>query len=108
MQSIRSTFSAPDRNEELFVGSLKDNIGHAEAASGAAGVVKVILMIQHGAIPKQANFVKLNPQINLSSSDKISVPRVTQPWDTTRRIALVNNYGAAGSNAAIVKREHEA
>jgi acyl transferase domain-containing protein len=107
MQSIRSTFSGPDRDEELFVGSVKDNIGHAEAASGAAGVIKTLLMIQHGLIPKQANFVKLNPQIKLSASDRISVPKVTQPWDTSRRVALVNNYGAAGNNAAIVIREHD-
>jgi hypothetical protein len=43
MQSLQSTFSGPERNEELFVGSVKDNTGHAEAASGAAGVIKLSL-----------------------------------------------------------------
>jgi acyl transferase domain-containing protein len=64
-------------------------------------------MIQHGVIPKQANFVNLNPRIKLSPSDRITVPKATQPWNASRRVALVNNYGAAGSNAAIVIREHE-
>lgn len=107
-ESVRSTFSGPDRTEEIFIGSVKDNIGHAEAASGAAGVIKTLLMMRHGYIPKQANFKTLNPCIRSSPSDKITVPTETRPWTATRRIALVNNYGAAGSNAAIVLREHDA
>jgi acyl transferase domain-containing protein len=106
-ESIRSTFSVPERTERLFIGSVKDNIGHAEAASGAAGVIKTLLMIQHGVVPKQANFVSLNPRINSSPSDRITVPKETGPWNASRRIALINNYGAAGSNAAIVVRQHD-
>lgn len=98
--------TSPRRQEELFLGSVKDNIGHTEAASGAAAVIKTLLMIQHKTIPKQANFVLLNSSIKTSDDDKITIPKVTQPWTTRRRIALINNYGAAGSNAAIVLREH--
>ena len=87
---------------------MKDNIGHCEAASGAAGIVKALLMMQHRVIPKQANFVSLNPQIKTSASDKIIVPNKTRPWTASKRIALVNNYGAAGSNAAIVIRDYTA
>jgi acyl transferase domain-containing protein len=87
------------------LGSVKDNIGHCEAASGVAGVIKVLLMMHHGMIPKQANFVTLNPRITTSPDDRISIPTATQPW-VAERIALVNNYGAAGSNAAILLREH--
>jgi acyl transferase domain-containing protein len=65
-------------------------------------------MIQHGVIPKQANFMTLNPQIKTSATDKITVPNDTRPWTPSMRIALVNNYGAAGSNATIVVREHAA
>lgn len=42
----------------------------------------------------------------IKSSDKITVPQSTKPWDLKRRVALVNNYGAAGSNAAILLRNH--
>ena len=62
-------------------------------------------MIQKGKIPKQANFVTLNPRIK--ASDKIQVPSQTQSWTASRRVALVNNYGAAGSNAAIVLRNYQ-
>jgi acyl transferase domain-containing protein len=93
------------RKEKLFLGSVKDNIGHAEAASGAAGIIKVILMIQRKIIPKQANFVTLNPRIK--ASDTIQVPEITQEWATSQPVALLNNYGASGNNAAIVLRGFE-
>lgn len=61
-------------------------------------------MMQHRTIPKQANFVSLNPSIKASPEEKLEVPTITQPWSAQRYVALVNNYGAAGSNAAIVLR----
>jgi acyl transferase domain-containing protein len=98
--------TGPWRNEELFLGSVKDNIGHTGAASGAAGVIKTLLMMQHKTIPKQANFVSLNPRIKVSPSDRITVPKATQSWTAQRYVALANNYGAAGSNVTIVLRGH--
>ncbi|OAG11208.1 ketoacyl-synt-domain-containing protein [Paraphaeosphaeria sporulosa] len=94
-----------NRDDRLSLGSVKDNIGHAEAASGAAGIVKVILMMQKRKIPKQANFVTLNPRI--TPSDMIQVPMATQLWHTSRPVALLNNYGASGNNAAVVLRGFE-
>jgi len=101
-ESIRQTFTDQKRVEDLYLGSVKDNIGHAEAASGAAGLLKTLLMLQNRTIPKQANFSSLNPKIVTSSQDRISVPRQNHPWEVRRQVAVVNNYGAAGSNAAIV------
>ncbi|KAJ0108719.1 beta-ketoacyl synthase domain-containing protein [Diaporthe amygdali] len=105
-ESVRSAFTGPLRTEELFIGSVKDNIGHAEAASGAAGVIKCLLMMQHNTIPKQANFTSLNPKIKTLPQDGITVPKSSVPWTSTKHIALVNNYGAAGSNAAILIRAY--
>ena len=59
-------------------------------------------MMQKRVIPKQANFKQLNPKIAPLGSDHITIPTHTQAWSTPKRIAVVNNYGAAGSNAAIV------
>ncbi|KAH4054584.1 hypothetical protein HBH49_064690 [Parastagonospora nodorum] len=96
---------ASGRNDTLFLGSVKDNIGHAEAASGAAGIIKVILMMLRKTIPKQANFATLNPRIK--ASDRIQVPEVTREWRSSQPVALLNNYGASGNNAAIVLRAFE-
>lgn len=107
---MRYALTGPQRKDRLYVGSVKDNIGHAEAASGAAGVIKTLLMMQHRVIPRQANFTKLNPKISTSNGDLITVPSRNTAWMSGLRrglVALVNNYGAAGSNAAIVLREHQ-
>ncbi|KAI0835815.1 hypothetical protein F5Y06DRAFT_275458 [Hypoxylon sp. FL0890] len=105
--SIRTAFGGAHRTQELVIGSVKDVIGHTEAASGVAGVIKTLLMMQHGSIPKQPNFTRLNPKIPALEPDKLAIADRPRPWQTnTRRAALVNNYGAAGSNAAIVLREY--
>lgn len=61
-------------------------------------------MMQYKTIPKQANFNSLSPRIEASAS--IIVPQTTRSWTAQRRVALVNNYGAAGSNAALVLRDY--
>lgn len=104
-KSIRQTFGGAHRDQKLFLGSVKDNIGHVEAASGVAALIKTILMMQCRTIPKQANFVSLNPTIPPLEQDRMIIPKQTQPWNARRRIAVINNYGAAGSNAAIVLLE---
>lgn len=104
-ESVRSTFCTPQRSVPMLVGSVKDNIGHCEAASGVAGLLKVLLMLQHRKIPKQANFTRLNPSITASPGDRISVADSTQAWQARHLKAVVNNYGAAGSNAAILVEE---
>ncbi|OHW94719.1 polyketide synthase protein [Colletotrichum incanum] len=105
-ESVRTTFSGPLRTQPIFIGSVKDNIGHAEAASGAAAVIKALLMMQHRMIPKQANFTLLNRNIQEVPRDNLIVPKSTIPWTAEKRVALVNNYGAAGSNAALLIREY--
>ncbi|KAL2802294.1 hypothetical protein BJX63DRAFT_438016 [Aspergillus granulosus] len=102
-ESVRATFGSPYRKEKLYIGSVKDNIGHTETSSGVAGMLKTILMLQKHKIPKQANFSRLNPKI--APSSQIIVPTRTIEWESANRVAMVTNYGAAGSNAAIVVRE---
>lgn len=99
-QSIRNVFGAEKRR--LRIGSVKGNIGHSEAASGVASLIKVVLMMQHRLIPPQANFSVLNPAIGSLKDHHMEIPRVPEPWNETFRAACVNNYGASGSNAAMV------
>ncbi|ORY16986.1 hypothetical protein BCR34DRAFT_556379 [Clohesyomyces aquaticus] len=104
-KSIRETFGGHHRIEDIFVGSVKDNIGHTEASSGIAALLKTILMMQKKSIPKQANFVRLNPNIEPLGKDHVLIPTQSKDWNSAKRIAVVNNYGASGNNAAIVLRE---
>jgi malonyl CoA-acyl carrier protein transacylase/acyl carrier protein/SAM-dependent methyltransferase len=107
--SIRSALGGAHRQQTLTIGSVKDVIGHTEAASGVAGCIKTLLMLQHGVIPKQPNFSRLNTKIPALEPDKLAIATQRRPWETVnqaKRTALVNNYGAAGSNAAILLQEH--
>lgn len=105
-KSIRETFGGVHRRDDVFVGSVKDNIGHTEASSGVASLLKTILMMQKKTIPKQANFTRLNPKIEPLGKDHVVVPTQSSEWRAAkRRIALINNYGASGNNAALVLQE---
>ena len=100
--SIRKVFGGSQRAETLWLGSVKGSIGHLEAASGAAALIKSVLMIQKAFIPPQASFVSLNPRIPPLSPDKMEISMTLQPWKSDFRSVFINNYGAAGSNAAMM------
>ncbi|KAG8412679.1 Type I Iterative PKS [Metarhizium acridum] len=103
-QSIRNVFGRTSRPNcrQLHVGSIKSNIGHSEAASGIAALLKILQMLHHRLIPPQANFEELNPAIAPLLDDNIEISRQTKPWEERFRAALVNNYGASGTNAAML------
>ncbi|KAL4938015.1 hypothetical protein BDV06DRAFT_232189 [Aspergillus oleicola] len=105
MDSIRSTFGGVHRTEQLYVGSIKDNVGHTETSSGVAGLIKTILMLQKQTIPRQANFSHLNPKIPALNIDNVIIPTSSTDWKASTRVAMVTNYGAAGSNSSIVVRQ---
>lgn len=105
--SIRSVFEPARRvGGPLFLGSVKGNIGHAEAASGMAGLAKLVLSLEHGALPPQASFCQLNPKVDIVRDGIAVIPRAITPWPQTAggrpQMALLNNFGAAGSNAALL------
>jgi acyl transferase domain-containing protein/NADPH:quinone reductase-like Zn-dependent oxidoreductase len=87
----------------VLIGSVKSNIGHAEAAAGIAGVIKVVLALQHEALPPQINFERPSPHI---AWDELAV-RVVEgltPWraGARRRVAGVSSFGFGGTNAHVV------
>jgi malonyl CoA-acyl carrier protein transacylase/acyl carrier protein/SAM-dependent methyltransferase len=103
-ESIRRVFGRKERESKSYVASVKGNIGHLEGASGVAALIKTLLMMQHKTIPVQANFQSLNPKIPSLDADNMAIPVTTQPWIANEFITCINNYGAAGSNAAIIVR----
>ena len=93
----------------MSVSSVKGNIGHCEAASGSAGLAKLLLMLRQGKIPVQASLTNLNPRLTNFLGDGITIPRETQRWKNSSslpRRALLNNFGAAGSNVALLLEEY--
>ncbi|PLB54129.1 putative polyketide synthase [Aspergillus steynii IBT 23096] len=89
-------------DDPLWVGSVKSNIGHLEGASGIAGVVRAMLVLEKGIIPPNANFEKVNPDIDTEAL-KIQFPLEHTPWPTKGlRRASVNSFGNSGTNAHVI------
>ena len=99
---IRRVFGGSIRSDTLSLGSVKGLVGHTESASGIVALLKTLLMVHERAIPPLASFQTINPSLNASSSDKIEISKSLKRWDADFRAALINNYGASGSNATLV------
>ncbi|KAI4123893.1 MAG: hypothetical protein LQ338_005067 [Usnochroma carphineum] len=105
MESIRRVFGGPKRGAPLIVSSAKGNIGHLEGASGVVALIKTILQMEYRLAPRQASFKTLNPKIPALEPDNLCIPVANLALPRERLAACVNNYGAAGSNAAMVVLE---
>lgn len=102
-QSLAKLFQATEpKAPTCFVTSVKANIGHTETVSGIAGFIKVLLMLQHGRIPKQAGLRQLNPSISLSGT-RLQIPLQEVDWPSDRpRIAGISSFGFGGTNTHVV------
>jgi acyl transferase domain-containing protein/acyl-CoA synthetase (AMP-forming)/AMP-acid ligase II len=86
-----------------WIGSVKANIGHLEAAAGIAGLIKVVLALQQGEIPAQLHLQQLNPLMQLQDTPlQIATERI--PWTTLdeQRRAGVSSFGFGGTNAHVI------
>ncbi len=98
-----------DRTPEdiCYIGSVKTNIGHTEAAAGSAGIMKTVMALKHQQIPPHLHFVKPNPNIALEKYPYI-IPTTLTPWPQHEGLAIagVNSFGFGGTNAHIVLQEY--
>ncbi|KAB2098602.1 Highly reducing polyketide synthase [Alternaria gaisen] len=107
LDALSSVFCV-DRNLPLYVGSVKSNIGHLEAVSGMAALIKATLMLENEAIPPSINFSKSKENLRLDERN-IKIPTALQPWPkgASARIC-VNSFGYGGTNAhAFLERAPE-
>ncbi len=89
----------PDR--PLLLGSVKTNVGHLEAAAGIAGLLKVVLSLEHGTIPRHLHFREPNPHVPWERLP-VRVATMATPWPPGRRLAGVSAFGFSGTNAHVV------
>lgn len=97
---------ARDSKRGCWIGSLKPNIGHLEAAAGVASVIKTVLALVHECIPPQVHFAELNPKILPDPAFPL-VPRQCEKWTRSEvpRVAGVSSFGFGGANAHLVIEE---
>ena len=95
-------------NDRAFcaIGSVKTNIGHANTASGIAGLIKTVLALKHRQIPPSLHFEKANPQIDFANSPFYVNTQLTA-WESQRhpRCAGVSSFGIGGTNAHVILEE---
>ncbi|KAL4748903.1 hypothetical protein BDW72DRAFT_195345 [Aspergillus terricola var. indicus] len=99
--SIADALDVAARPNPLFLGSVKGHVGHTEAAAGVVSLIKVLMMMNEGFIPPQASHTRLSPRIT-AATDKLRISTSLRPWETEQKAALVNSYGASGSNTSMV------
>ncbi|KAK5705874.1 Type I Iterative PKS [Elasticomyces elasticus] len=117
MQGILDVY-APDSSsrrrsdQKLHIGSVKSNIGHGESVAGTSALIKVLSMLQHNAIPPHIGIkTEINPRFAKylnNSKRNIHIPFSEVEWPQTpgkKRIAGINNFGAAGGNTTMILEE---
>lgn len=102
LHAVYAQDRAPDH--PLVIGSVKTNIGHTEAAAGLAGLIKVVLAMQHQYIPPHLHFTQWTP---LCRFDTMLVPQGGMIWPRQQGPARagVSSFGFSGTNAHVIVEE---
>ena len=97
-----------DPARPLGIGSVKTNIGHLESAAGVASLVKTVLAMRHGVIPKHLHFHEPNPHVDWDKLPvQVTAEQVAWPGHDERpRRAAVSAFGISGVNAHVVLESH--
>ncbi|WP_103063714.1 type I polyketide synthase [Actinomyces qiguomingii] len=94
------------RKSPCYIGSVKANIGHLEAAAGVAGLIKAVLELHHGEIVPQLHVNQVNSAIDLEALN-LAIPTGVVPLGPHDRYALVNSFGFGGANAQVILRRSD-
>ncbi|MFD7858074.1 type I polyketide synthase [Streptomyces microflavus] len=102
--ALAAVFSG--RVRPLHLGSAKSNIGHAQAASGVIGVIKMVLALQHEWLPRTLHAEKPNTRIDWTGGE-LELLRQPRKWPRTRRVrrAGISSFGISGTNTHVIIEE---
>ncbi|MGE5411923.1 MAG: beta-ketoacyl synthase N-terminal-like domain-containing protein, partial [Clostridiales bacterium] len=106
VQALSEVMNGRTKDTPCYIGTVKTNIGHPEAAAGVAALIKTALMLKNKIIPAHLHFKKQNPNIPFDELPFI-IPQKNTKWEINsgKRIAGVNSFGFGGTNAHIIVEE---
>ncbi|MFC1431348.1 type I polyketide synthase [Streptacidiphilus sp. N1-3] len=102
LQALTDAFGSAAAPGSCWIGAVKGNIGHTGAAAGVAGLIKTVLMLEHGALVPTLHFRTPNPLLRIDSTP-FRVSAAHRPWPSRgTRLAAVSSFGVGGTNAHLV------
>ena len=103
LDSLSKVFADREGSPPLVIGSVKTNVGHLEAAAGVAGLIKAVLAVRHGHIPRHLNFHQLTAHASEAAA-RLNIAAQELDWPATGRPrrAGVSSFGVSGTNAHVV------
>jgi acyl transferase domain-containing protein/acyl carrier protein len=102
-EALAHVYGQPSEQEACYLGAVKTNVGHLEGAAGAAGVIKMVLCLQHGLVPPNLHFREINPHLALQST-RFRLPLKVELWTVSEepRRGAVSSFGLGGTNGHVI------